>query len=188
MQSTLVVHTLYYFMASDKLTFRDAIESDASSILQVHSASVRQLCSAHYSKEQISGWVGRQSEERFVQLIARNDDFIVAEDGSGRVIGFGHLGPCTDRERFTSNVNFEVYGFYVSPSVTRRGVGLRLMAELERRALEQGCVRLGVCSTLTATPFYEACGYIVCKDSHCHSLGGVDLECKVLEKSILEQT
>ena len=172
-------------MASDNLTFRDAVESDACSILQVHAASVRQLCSAHYSKEQISGWVGRQSEERFVQLIARNDDFVIAEDGSGQVIGFGHLGPCTDRERFTSNVNFEVYGFYISPSVTRKGVGRRLMAELERRAMEQGCVRLGVCSTLTATPFYEACGFVVCKDSHCHSLGGVDLECKVLEKSIL---
>ena len=171
-------------MASNNLTIRDAVESDADSILQVHASSVRHLCSAHYSKEQISGWVERQSKERFVQLIARNDDFVVAEDGSGQVIGFGHLGPCTDRERFASDVNFEVYGFYVSPLVTRQGVGRRLMAEVERRALEQGCVKLGVCSTLTATPFYEACGFIVCKDSHCHSLGGVDLECKVLEKSM----
>ena len=95
-------------MASNNLTIRDAVESDADSILQVHASSVRQLCSAHYSEEQISGWVERQSKERFVQLIARNDDFVVAEDGSGQVIGFGHLGPCTDREQFTSDVNFEV--------------------------------------------------------------------------------
>lgn len=168
------------------LNFRDAVESDSDSILQVHASSVRQLCSLRYSREQISDWIGRQSRERFVQLIARNDDFVVAEDSSsGQVIGFGHLGPCTDRERFSSEVNFEVYGFYVSPLVTRKGVGRRLMAELERRALEQGCVRLGVCSTLTATPFYEACGFVVSKESHCHSLGGVELECKVLEKSLL---
>ena len=171
------------FMA---LTFRDAVESDADSIFQVHTASIRQLCSAHYSKEQISAWIGRQRKERYSQLIARNDDFVVAEDSGGQVIAFGHLGPCTDSERFSLQVNFEVYGFYVSPLVTRQGVGRRLMAELERRALAQGCVRLGVCSTLTATPFYEACGFVVCKNSHCHSLGGVKLEYKVLEKSMLE--
>ncbi len=168
------------------LTFRDAVESDADSIFQVHIASIRQLCSAHYSKEQISGWIRRQRKERYIQLIARNDDFVVAEDGSGQVIAFGHLGPCTDREQFSTEVNFEVYGFYVSPLVTRQGVGRRLMAELERRALKQGCVRLGVCSTLNATPFYKVCGFVVCKDSHCHCLGGVELECKVLEKSMTE--
>ena len=171
-------------MASNNLTFRDAVESDADSILQVHTSSIRQHCSAHYSEEQISGWIGRQKKEQLIQLITRNDDFVVAVDGSGQVIAFGHLRPCIDRERFSSEVDFEVYGFYVSPVVTRQGVGRRLMAELERRALEQGCVRLGVCSTLNATPFYEACGFVVCKDSHCHSLSGVDLECKVLEKSM----
>ena len=100
----------------------------------------------------------------------------------GEIAAFGHLGQRGDHERYSSQVKFEVFGFYVSPKVQRRGVGRRLMAELERRAMAQGCVRLGVCSTLNATPFYEACGFVVIKDSHCHSLGGVELKCKVLEK------
>ena len=173
-------------MAANNLTFRDAVESDVDNIYKVHTASIRQLCSAHYSKEQISSWIGTQRKEQYTQLIARNDDTVVAEDGSGQMIAVADLRPCTDREQFSSEVNFEVYGFYVLPLATRQGVGRRLMAELERRALEQGCVRLGVCSTLNATPFYEACGFVVCKDSHCHSLGGVELECKVLEKSMAE--
>ena len=107
----------------------------------------------------------------------------MVEDSEGEMAAFGHLGQCGDRERYSSEVTFEVFGFYVSPKVQRRGVGRKLMAELERRAMAQGCVRLGVCSTLNAIPFYEACGFVVIKDSHCHSLGGVELECKVLEKS-----
>ena len=173
-------------MAANNLTFRDAVESDVDNIYKVHTASIRQLCSAHYSKEQINSWIGTQRKEQYIQLIARNDHIVVAEDGSGQMIAVADLRPCTDREQFSSEVNFEVYGFYVLPLATRQGVGRRLMAELERRALEQGCVRLGVCSTLNATPFYEACGFVVCKDSHCHSLGGVELECKVLEKSMAE--
>ena len=171
-------------MASKNLVLRDAAESDADSIWQVHTASIKQLCSDHYSNEQISDWIGRQRKERYIQLIARDDDFVVVEDRDGQVIAFGHLGRCTDHGKYSPQVNFEVFGFYVSPVVKRRGVGRRLMAELERRAMAQGCTRLGVCSTLNATPFYEACGFVVHKNSHCHCLGGVELECKVLEKSI----
>ena len=166
------------------LTFRDATESDADSIWRVHTSSIKELCSGHYSAEKISSWVERQRKERYAQLIAREDDFVVAEDADGQIVAFGHLGPCNDSERFSPQANFEVFGFYVSPKVQRQGVGRRLMAELERRAIAQGCVGLGVYSTLNATPFYEACGFVMIRDSHCHCLGGVELECKELEKSM----
>lgn len=174
----------WLFMAAEILNFRDAVEADAEKIWQVHIDSIKELCSSHYSSEQIRDWVGRQTRERYSQLIARNDDFVVAEDRDGKVIGFGHLGQCTDHDRYSPQVNFEVFGFYVSPLVKRQGVGRRLMGELEKRAVEQGCVKLGVCSTLNATPFYEACGFVLTKNSHCHSLGGVELECHVLEKRV----
>ena len=173
-------------MESGTLVFRDALESDVDSIMQVHTDSIKNICSTHYSSEQISDWIGRQRREKYIQLIARDDDFVVAEDSNGQVVAFGHLGRCTDHDRFSPQVNFEVYGFYVSPSVKRQGVGRRLIAELERRAVMQGCVKLGVSSTLNALPFYKACGFVVVdlEKSHCHCLGGVTLECKVLEKII----
>lgn len=172
-------------MASEKLTFRDATESDADGIWQVHTDSIKQLCSSHYSSEQIADWVGRQKRERYSQLISRDDDFVVAEYGDRKVVAFGHLGRCSNHEKFSSQVNFEVFGFYVSPTVKRQGVGRRLMAELERRAVVQGGVRLGVFSTLNAVPFYEACGFaVVVKESHCHCMGGIQMECKVLEKTV----
>ena len=169
---------------ANSITFRDAVESDAEKIWEVHTGSIRQLCSSHYTSEEIRDWIGRQKIERYCQLIARDDDFVVAVDSKEQVVAFGHLGQCTDHCKFSSEVNFEVFGFYVSPAVKRQGVGRKLMAELERRAVEQGCVKLGVFGTLNATPFYEACGFVVTKGSHCHCYGGVELKCQVLEKDM----
>ena len=168
-------------------SFREAQESDASSIHSIHSLCIHELCSTHYTKDQIDTWAKRQTPERFAKFIAQKDTvFLVAETlESKEVIGFGHMGKSKD-PRFSSHVDYEVYGFYISPSFGRRGVGKALMTELERQAIRLGCKGyMGVCATLNAVPFYEKCGYVVIKEGvHCLGSTCVDLECKIMEKQL----
>ena len=168
-------------------SFREAQESDATSIYSIHSSCIHELCSTHYSKDQIDTWAKRQTPEQFAKFIAQNDTvFLVAETiDSKEVIGFGHMGKCID-PRFSSHVDYEVYGFYISPSFGRRGVGKALMTELESRAVRLGCKGyMGVCATLNAVPFYDTCGYVGVKDGvHCLRSTCMDLECKIMEKRL----
>lgn len=160
---------------------RDAQETDADAIWRIHTGSIEKLCSMHYSKTDIEQWTRRQAPEKYVKFIGQ-DDFIVAIC-EGRVVGFGHMGACEDREKLVPSIELEVKGLYVSPEVVGRGVGRALFGELERRAVKRGCRQLTVWSTLNAIPFYESCGFVVVKEVF-HCVGGHSLRCKVLEKQL----
>lgn len=161
---------------------RDAKEEDAKKIMLVHIDCINKVCSQHYSKDQLKQWVKRQSLQRYSVFIQQDNDFIVvlrqeAKSEDSVVVAFGHMGKKTEG-LFSDAVDFEVYGFYVSPDVSRRGVGKLLFRELERRALEQGGCGIGVVSTLNAVPFYEACGFKVTRD---YFHGDLQLESKCME-------
>lgn len=123
----------------------------------------------------------RQSLERYTSFIKQDNDFVVVvARGRSDVVAFGHMGKDVN-VKFMPYVNFEVYGFYVSPNVLRRGVGTLLFGELEKRALEQGGHGIGVISTLNAVPFYEACGFEE-KEQYFHE--ELKLESKCMEKTL----
>lgn len=161
-------------------SIRDAKEADVEEIMQVHLDCIQKICCHHYSQHQVENWMRRQSLQRYTSFIKQSNDFVVvlAKDS---VVGFGHMGKVGKEVagKFSSQVDFEVYGFYVSPSVLRKGVGKQLYGELERRALEQGGHGIGVVSTLNAIPFYEACGFEVL-ERYYH--GDLQLECRCMQK------
>jgi len=86
----------------------------------------------------------RAGAERFFAGDRREPaEVLLALDAQGRAIGFAELSirnvvdSCaTDRVAFLE-------GWYVDPSVRRRGVGAALIAGAERWALEQGCREFG---------------------------------------------
>lgn len=168
---------------------RNALVSDATAIWKIHVDCIHTLCSSFYSQEQIENWAGRQKPERFAAFIQGKGDFVVIEDTaqtSPTIVGFGHLGRCNNQQ-FSQAVDFEIYGFYVSPLVTRQGAGYFMYEELKTRALHQGGIRLGVCSTLNAVPFYEACGFNTIKEA-VHCPGDLNMSCIILEQDIQKQT
>ncbi len=166
------------------LATREAIPSDADSIHAVHLACIHEICSTFYNKDQVDTWSKRSTPEQFAKHITNEDSvFLVAEIPTKELIGFAHFGKSKD-SRFSNKVDFEIYGFYVSPSHGRKGVGKTLMAEVERQAVELGRKGdMGVCSTLNAVPFYEKCGFVVIKDGT-RCIGGA---CQGLESKIMEK-
>jgi GNAT superfamily N-acetyltransferase len=55
---------------------------------------------------------------------------------------------------------------FVAPDVPGRGVGRRLMHELERRARSKGLAKLSVPSSITAEAFYAKLGFAPVRDVH----------------------
>jgi GNAT superfamily N-acetyltransferase len=55
---------------------------------------------------------------------------------------------------------------FVAPDVQSRGVGRRLMHELERRARARGITKLSVPSSITAELFYTKLGFAAVRDSY----------------------
>ena len=151
--------------------------------MQVHLDCIKVTCSPYYTKKQIDCWLESQTLQRYVSFIKKGEEFIVVVDERNHVIAFGHMGNRAT-EGLTDEVDFEVYGFYVSSSMQRKGVGSLLYGELEKRALAQGGCGIGVCSTLNAVSFYEACGFTVTADAIHEVSGKVELQTKLLEKKL----
>ena len=61
--------------------------------------------------------------------------------------------------------------FYVHPDFERRGVGRALMATLEGEARREGAEELRAFVSVTARPFFLACGFVVERAQHHRILG-----------------
>ena len=179
---------------------RRAGKEDADDIYRIHTAAIREICSACYSEEEIKCWWTRQSRERYLPFIWANE-MIVAVDGErDKIVGFGHLRSVapprevgkaflgsekqnkfpdqTERQIVGDKMERDIHiqGLFVEPESGGKGVGKALMESLERRALSEGAVQLTVYSTLNAVTFYEKCGF-ACKENTTHEISRRSLQC-----------
>ena len=124
-------------------TIRPATPDDALGIHNLHTRSVRGLCSADYPQEVIDGWLEGRSPEGY-SGIAKNEMFVCVEDG--KILGWSHVRP-----------NMLV-ALFVDPDHTRRGIGRMLFGYALRIIRNQTSSPIEFEATLTAVPFYERCG------------------------------
>jgi GNAT superfamily N-acetyltransferase len=98
----------------------------------------------------IEGWAPPITDES-VEAFVENPDQEICLVGEldGEIVGIGSVVP---------HLN-ELRACYVSPKGLRKGVGTRIVRELERIAVESGVRRLESVSTVTAVPFYRSLGY-----------------------------
>lgn len=140
------------------MAVRDATPADAEAVRSVHEASIRELGTQAYSREQVDAWAaGCESADYAAAIEADDTTYLVAEH-EGEVVGFGSLSHATP-DGYEASVDAEVTGVYVHPDVARDGVGTRLYRELERRARAAGRETLGLQASRNAVPFYDAHGY-----------------------------
>jgi GNAT superfamily N-acetyltransferase len=127
------------------ITIRKAIESDATTIHELHLRSVRQLCSRVYSQEIIDGWLKNRTPGGYLPGINRGEMYVA--EISGKIVGFGHTIPG------------EIAAIYVEPAYARQGIGTKLMEHGVKMASVGASGSIKVESTLNARPFYEKCGF-----------------------------
>ena len=118
------------------MKIRPGTAGDAKVIIDVHYAAVHQTAATSYPVEVLDSWSRRPDEARYQQIrgaVAKSEElFVVADDSSG-VIGFGSIVPNSS----------ELCAVYVHPKLGRRGIGSRILAELERLAVDRGMSQLG---------------------------------------------
>jgi putative acetyltransferase len=146
---------------------RRATAADAEPIIELHFAAVHQTAAAFYPPEVLDTWSRVPDEGRYQRMrnaIAKGDElFLVARDASG-IVGFGSIVPSLQ----------ELRAVYVHPTVGRRGIGSRILIELERLAVDRGVFRLQVDASVNAEAFYLYAGYEIVERS-LFRIGG-DLE------------
>ncbi|PYM11360.1 MAG: hypothetical protein DMD81_27140 [Candidatus Rokuibacteriota bacterium] len=96
-------------MTVSEVAIRPAQPEDASRLHELHTASVRTLCSGHYPADIIDAWLGNRTPSGYLDAIERGGLFVAERDG--RVVGFGEGAPGT------------VVAVYVDPANVLQGVG-----------------------------------------------------------------
>jgi putative acetyltransferase len=155
---------------------RPATASDAEAICAVHIASIRGLCAADYTAEQIDGWAGAKHPDRYRRAMAEGERMFVAELQPGEVgrVVIGLAG-------IHGN---EVRAVYVHPDHVGCGVGGALLAALEEQARSDGFETLLLHSTLNARAFYLKHGYRDEGETVFDLRPGLDLPCVKMTKAL----
>ncbi|MCK1716335.1 GNAT family N-acetyltransferase [Bradyrhizobium sp. 141] len=133
-------------------TIRSARANDTSEISAVILRALRETNAKDYTDEIIERVERSFSPDAVLQLIGKRTVF-VATIGS-RVVGTASLDGSVVRTVF------------VAPDVQARGIGKRLMAEIERTARERNIASLTVPSSVTAEAFYARLGFVAVRDSY----------------------
>jgi GNAT superfamily N-acetyltransferase len=137
-------------MGIDYVKMRRAQRRDRESIRRVLAESIREAAASEYAhdKDLSKYWFSRAAES--VDQAIGNPDFqvLVAEDSSGGIVGVGTL-----------HNEGEIKQCYVTRKAWRKGVGRRILTELEEHAKRIGLKELRLNSSVGARSFYQRNGF-----------------------------
>jgi len=159
--------------AEKYMQIRKASKADKENIANLHIASIRQLCRNQYSREQLIAWTSVLTPSIYDHAL-KEKVVLVAYDSQQDLLGLGIL----DIE------NSEISAIYINPDAAGKGIGTKLLNELEMTARNNKIFRITVHSTLNAKSFYMNHGYIA-QELALHSLpNGSKLECVRMIKDL----
>ncbi|MER9296401.1 GNAT family N-acetyltransferase [Mesorhizobium sp. M0621] len=134
------------------LTIRRANEDDAEAVSRVILAALRQTNAKDYSQDIIARVEQSFSPSAVLTLLRKRRVSVAVV--RGRIVGTASLDGSIVRSVF------------VDPELQGRGIGKRLMAEVEEAAHAGGVTVLTVPSSVTAEPFYAGLGFKAVRDSY----------------------
>ena len=133
-------------------TIRPALADDAAAISAVILRALRETNAKDYTDEIITRVEQSFSPEAVRALIDKRTVFVAIL--SSRLVGTASLDGSVVRTVF------------VAPDVQARGIGKRLMADVERLARERNIPVLTVPSSVTAETFYAKLGFKAVRDNY----------------------
>jgi putative acetyltransferase len=158
---------------------RPATTADAEAIIDLHFAAVHETAATFYPREVLDTWSRQPDEARYQRIrdaVTKGEElFLVAQDASG-VVGFGSIVPSAQ----------ELRAVYVHPKAGRRGVGARILAELERLAIDCDVSQLQMAASINAEAFYRRAGYEIVERGVHRLGGGVEMACVRMKKHLTD--
>ena len=133
-------------------SIRPARGSDAEAVSQVILSALRETNAKDYTPEIIARLERNFSRAAVQELISKRKVFVA-------VLGQQIVGTASLDGKMIRSV-------FVAPNSQGRGIGRRLIAEVERAAREAGIMALVVPSSVTAEQFYAKLGFKAVRDSY----------------------
>ena len=159
------------------MEMRAATANDAIAIIDLHFAAVHQTAATFYPPEVLESWSSQPSDVRYQQIrqaVEKGDElFVVAEDASG-VIGFGSIVPSLN----------ELRAVYVHPRAGRRGIGSRILLQLECLAVNRGVLQLQMDASVNSEAFYRRAGFEIVERGVHRLRSGREMACVKMKKSL----
>jgi putative acetyltransferase len=126
-------------------------EGDAAALAALFHASVREVGSRDYAREQVSAWSPAPPDPaRFITRALDGRMFLVAANDAGEPIGYGDL-----------EADGHIDHLYCRPDVVGTGVASALYDRLESAAIERGISLLYVDASEAARRLFERKGFAV---------------------------
>ena len=123
--------------------------SDTEEIMQLFYDTVHRINIRDYSSEQVDAWAPKDMDYAQWRERLQSKMTYVAEE-EGKVIGFAELEK-------TGHIGC----FYCHADYQGKGVGTRLMNQIQVRAKNLGIQKLFTEASITARPFFERRGFTV---------------------------
>jgi putative acetyltransferase len=153
------------------LIIREFNDEDTGAIVHLFTETVRKINSKDYSKEQIEAWAPQNPDlAEWENRLAKTITFVAEENK--RIIGFAQL-----------ENNGHIDCFYVAHNFINKGVGSKLLLEIEERAKSLSIIRLFTEASITAKPFFLNKGFVVVKEQFVE-LQGVQFKNFIMEKEL----
>ena len=127
-------------------------ESDAKEVVNVIKRASLEANIKDYTKEAIDKLVKKITEEFVIKRAAQFHMYVVTEEE--QVIGVGAVGPYWD-----SLTESSLFNVFILPEHQKKGLGKKLVKELESDEYYKRADRIEIASSITALEFYRHLGY-----------------------------
>ena len=131
-----------------EMRLRPAVPADAPQIAAIYYHTIHTVNAVDYTAAQREAWAPEGTLDPTGWRMKQHNRFTLVAERAGQLLGFGELLP-----------HGHVDCFYVHHQHQRQGVGRAILAGLEAEAEWLGLRRLDLEASITAKPFFEACGW-----------------------------
>ena len=134
--------------------WRRATGADVHELAALYRDAALRLGPLVYTPEQVHAWASFANDASgFRAYVLDSDTWIARRPGDGRTLGFCGVG--------THEGLCEVHSLYVTPPMTRKGLGTEMLRRTLERASADGAGRLAAWATPFSRSVFEAAGFVL---------------------------
>ncbi|MBD2564415.1 MULTISPECIES: GNAT family N-acetyltransferase [Nostoc] len=133
--------------------------ADTEEIMKLFYDTIHEVNIHDYTQEQVDAWAPAKMDID-VWIKSLGSKFTYVAEEQGKIIGFGELEANGHIDRFYCHKNFQ-----------RKGIGKRILEQLESKAKALGIEKLFTEASITAKPFFERHNFIVIKQQEVERRG-----------------
>ena len=132
--------------------------ADTEEIMKLFYDTVHEVNIHDYTQEQVAAWAPANMDiEVWIKSLGSKFTYVAEQE---KIIGFGEL-----------EANGHIDRFYCHKDFQRKGVGKKILEQIELKANSLGLKKLFTEASITAKPFFESQNFIVVKQQEVERRG-----------------